>query len=43
MSKQGLSPKLIQTEYSNIIADETKTMLQHIANNTKQLAKAVRW
>jgi len=41
MSKQGLSSKLIQTDYSEIIADETRAMLQQIANHPEQLLEAI--
>jgi len=42
MSKQGLSPKLIQAEYSEVIANETRAMMHQITNHPEQLLQAIR-
>ena len=42
MSMQGLSPRLVQSDYTEIIADETRAMLHQIANDPNQLLKALR-
>ena len=42
MSKQALTPKLIQNEYSDIIAEEIRTLLQKLTDPSCNVVEAVR-
>jgi len=42
MSKQTLSPRLIQDKYSSIIASEVRNLVQQATNRPDQLIEAIR-